>query len=60
MTRGYEWRFMEADLQQFDVSLRDVPDTMTLRALTEVPNDALWPSYDAAFSHGKRPAGIFC
>lgn len=52
MTRGYEWRFMEADLQQFDVSLRDVPDTMILRPLTEVTNDALWPSYDAAFSHG--------
>jgi len=52
MVPGYEWRFMEADLQQLDFSLRDVPDTMTLRSLTEVSNDALWPSYDAAFSHG--------
>ena len=52
MLPGYEWRFMEADLQHLDFSLRDVPDTMTLRSLTEVSNDALWPSYDAAFSHG--------
>ncbi len=52
MVPGYEWRFMEVDLQQLDFSLRDVTETMTLRSLTEVPNDALWPSYDAAFSYG--------
>ncbi len=50
MVRGQEWAYMEADLQQLDFSLRDVPDTMTLRSLTEISNDVLWPSYDAAFS----------
>ena len=52
MVRGYEWRFMEVDLRQLDFAIRDVSDTVTLCSLTEVPNDALWSSYDAAFSHG--------
>ena len=52
MARGYEWKYMEADLQQLDFSIRDVPDTLTVRSLAEIPNDALWPSYDAAFSNG--------
>lgn len=53
MERGYEWAFMEADLAHLDFSTRDIPDTMTLRPLSEVSNDALWPSYDEAFSSGQ-------
>ena len=52
MERGYEWAFMEADLIRLDFSVREIPDTMCIRSLTEVPNDVLWPSYDAAFSSG--------
>jgi ribosomal protein S18 acetylase RimI-like enzyme len=52
MARGYEWKFMETDLKQLDFSLREIPDTLTLRSLAEIPNDALWSSYDAAFSNG--------
>lgn len=51
MVRGYEWKFMEVDLQQLDFSIRDIPETMALRSLSEVSNDTLWPSYDAAFSN---------
>ena len=53
MKRGYEWAFMEADLAHLDHSTRDIPDTMTLRSLSEVSNDALWPSYDDVFSSGQ-------
>jgi ribosomal protein S18 acetylase RimI-like enzyme len=53
MKRGYEWAFMEADLTHLDDSTRDIPDRMTLRPLSEVSNDALWPSYDEAFSSGQ-------
>ncbi|MGD8903659.1 MAG: GNAT family N-acetyltransferase [Anaerolineae bacterium] len=52
MARGYEWYFMEADLQQLHFSVREIPDTMRVRTLAEISNDELWPSYDAAFSHG--------
>jgi mycothiol synthase len=52
MVRGSEWRSMETDLQQLDLAIRDVPDTLTLRPLTEISNDELWPSFHAAFSHG--------
>jgi ribosomal protein S18 acetylase RimI-like enzyme len=52
MERGYEWAFMEADLTALDFAIRDIPDTMTIRSLANVSNDALWPSYDAAFSSG--------
>ena len=52
MVRGYEWKFMEADLQQLDFSIRKIPDTLTFRPLAEISNDALWSSYDAAFSNG--------
>ena len=52
MARGYEWAFMEADLQQLDFSLREIPAALTLRSLTEVTNTALWPSYDLVFSNG--------
>ena len=52
MKRGYEWKFMEADLQRLDPALPDVPDTMVLRSLTEISNEALWPSYNAAFRAG--------
>jgi ribosomal protein S18 acetylase RimI-like enzyme len=52
MKRGYEWKFMEADLQQLDFTLREIPDTLTLHSLAEISNDALWSSYDAAFSNG--------
>ena len=52
MSRGYEWKFMEADLQHLDLSIREIPDTLTLRSLVEIPNEALWSSYDAAFSNG--------
>jgi ribosomal protein S18 acetylase RimI-like enzyme len=52
MVRGYEWYFMEADLQQLDFSVREIPDTMTARTLAEITNDELWPSYDNVFSHG--------
>ena len=52
MARGYEWYFMEADLQQLDFSVRKIPDTMKVSTLAEVTNDELWPSYDNVFSHG--------
>ena len=52
MTRGYEWKFMEADLQRLEFSIRETPDSLTLRSLVEIPNDVLWSSYDAAFSSG--------
>ena len=52
MARGYEWKFMEADLRQLDFSIRGLPDTMSIRTLGEISNDALWPSYDAAFLDG--------
>ena len=52
MARGYEWNFMEADLQQLDFSVRQPTDTMSFRTLAEISNDELWPSYDAAFSNG--------
>jgi len=52
MAPGYEWNYMEADLQQLAFSIRDIPDTMRVRTLAEISNDELWPSYDAAFSNG--------
>jgi ribosomal protein S18 acetylase RimI-like enzyme len=52
MARGYEWKYMEADLQQLDFTIPEIPDTLTLRPLAEISNDVLWPSYDAAFSNG--------
>ena len=52
MKRGYEWKFMEADLKQLALALPDVTDSLTLRSLAEVSNDTLWPSYDAAFKAG--------
>ena len=52
MAWGYEWYFMEADLQQLHFSVREIPDTMRVRTLAEITNDELWPSYDAAFSYG--------
>jgi len=52
MVRGSEWQSMETDLQQLDFALRDIPDTLTLRSLTECSFAELWPSFDAAFSHG--------
>ena len=52
MARGYEWNFMEADLQQLDFSIRELADTTSVRTLDEISNDELWPSYDAAFLDG--------
>jgi ribosomal protein S18 acetylase RimI-like enzyme len=52
MARGYEWHYMEADLQQLDFSIREIPDTMRVCSLAEISNDELWPSYDAAFLSG--------
>jgi ribosomal protein S18 acetylase RimI-like enzyme len=52
MVRGYEWNYMEADLQQLDFSIREIPDTMSVCTLAEISNDELWPSYEAAFSTG--------
>jgi ribosomal protein S18 acetylase RimI-like enzyme len=52
MKRGYEWTFMDADLTSLDFSLREIPETMYMKSLTEVTNDELWPSYDRAFSSG--------
>jgi ribosomal-protein-alanine N-acetyltransferase len=52
MARGYEWKFMEADLKQLDLSLPDIPESMSLRSLADIPNDTIWPSYDAAFTAG--------
>jgi len=52
MVRGYEWHYMEADLQQLDFSIREIPGTMSVRTLDEISNDELWPSYDAAFLDG--------
>jgi ribosomal protein S18 acetylase RimI-like enzyme len=53
MKRGYEWAFMEAGLAHLDGSTQDVPGTMTLRSLSEVSNETLWPSYDEVFSNGQ-------
>ncbi|UCE11173.1 MAG: GNAT family N-acetyltransferase [Candidatus Thorarchaeota archaeon] len=52
MKRGYEWTFMDADLKNLDFSLRDIPENMHTRSLTEISNDELWPDYDRAFSSG--------
>ena len=52
MARGYEWHYMEADLQQLELSIRELPDTMRFRTLDGVSNEELWPSYDAAFLEG--------
>ena len=52
MARGYEWNYMEADLQQLDFSIREIPTAMRVCTLAEISNDELWPSYDAAFLHG--------
>jgi ribosomal protein S18 acetylase RimI-like enzyme len=52
MARGYEWNYMEADLQRLGSSIREIPDTMSVRTLDEISNDELWPSYDAAFLDG--------
>jgi ribosomal protein S18 acetylase RimI-like enzyme len=52
MARGYEWNYMEADLQQLDFSIQAIPDTMSVCPLAEISNDELWPSYDAAFLNG--------
>jgi ribosomal protein S18 acetylase RimI-like enzyme len=52
MARGYEWNFMEADLEHLDFTLQEIPDTMTLHSLAEISNDTLWPSYDVVFSSG--------
>jgi len=52
MARGYEWNYMEADLQQLDFSIREIPDTMSVCTLAEISNDELWLSYDAAFLNG--------
>ena len=52
MARGYEWKYMEADLQQLDFSVRGLPDTISVCTLAEFSNDELWPSYDSAFSSG--------
>jgi ribosomal protein S18 acetylase RimI-like enzyme len=52
MKQGYEWLFMEANLSCLGFTIRDIPDTMAVRPLIEIPNDALWPSYDYAFSNG--------
>ena len=43
---------METDLKALNLTLRAIPETMQLRSLAEVSNDALWPSYDAAFTAG--------
>jgi hypothetical protein len=52
MARGYEWKYMEADLQQLDFSIREIPGTMSIRTLAEFTNDELWLSYNAAFLNG--------
>ncbi len=52
MTRGYEWKFMEADLKQPALVLPEVPESFTLRSLADIPNDTLWPSYDKTFKAG--------
>ena len=52
MAPGYDWNYMEADLQQLDSSIREIPETMSVCALAEISNDELWPSYDAAFLNG--------
>jgi ribosomal protein S18 acetylase RimI-like enzyme len=52
MVRGYEWSYMEADLQQLEFSIREIPATMRVSTLAEISNDELWPSYDAAFLNG--------
>jgi ribosomal protein S18 acetylase RimI-like enzyme len=50
MVHRTEWQSMEVNLQQCDFALRDVPETLTLRPLTEVSHDELWSCFDAAFS----------
>lgn len=52
MKRGYEWTFMDADLTSLDFTLRELPETMYAKSLSEVSNDELWPSYDRTFSSG--------
>ena len=52
MKRGYEWTFMDADLTELDFTLREIPDSMYTKSLTEVTNEQLWPNYDNAFSSG--------
>jgi len=50
MIRGFEWVYMEADLTDLNFEIRDAPPTMTFRPLVDISNDALWSSYDHAFS----------
>lgn len=52
MKRGFEWKFMEVDLGQLAFDLPEAPGSFTFRSLSEVSNDTLWPSYDAAFKAG--------
>jgi ribosomal protein S18 acetylase RimI-like enzyme len=52
MVRGYQWNYMEADLRNLDFSIREIPESMSVRSLAEISNDELWPSYDLAFSNG--------
>jgi GNAT superfamily N-acetyltransferase len=52
MVRESEWQSMEANLQQLDFALPDIPEMLRLRPLTEISKEELWPSFDAAFSHG--------
>ena len=56
MVRGSEWQSMQADLQQCDFVLRDLPETLTLHPLTKISNDELWSCFDAAFSEQQSTA----
>jgi ribosomal protein S18 acetylase RimI-like enzyme len=53
MARGYQWNYMEADLQQLAFPIQETPDTMSICKLAEISNDELWPSYDVTFSSGE-------
>ncbi len=52
MKQGYEWKYMEAELDSPDLGIPQLPEGMRIVSLTDVTNDALWPSYDAAFMTG--------
>ncbi|MHA1907805.1 MAG: GNAT family N-acetyltransferase [Candidatus Thorarchaeota archaeon] len=52
MKRGYEWTFMDADLKNLEFTLRDIPESMHIKSLSQITNEELWPDYDRAFSSG--------
>jgi len=52
MKQGYEWKYMEAELDSLDLRAPRLPRRPRIRPLVEVTNETLWPSYDAVFISG--------